>query len=353
MKILLYSFCFCLFCHGVICAGWNEDFDEESYVLGKHLDCLHTKTYEDFYGTFTQLRKMLLKDASLRRQLAAATSQQRIIFLKPREGLVVKKRASNRLHDFFSWELANLFGVDDYVVPSFPVEIAGKKVIIQKMEPFTFGQGKMQMPSSFIIKKIHLVTYWKAHFAAYLIGLGDLVGKNIGVSSEGVIRFFDLEYSLHYCNKPARTNRSFKTGFSPQSLEWPQYRYRLDQKSAENLREYVHSLDGVEEKLKLYLEGRKLPFEFDMEGFLQRLQNIRLFALEEGKSFRDFYAFLYPKLSPGLDFLTRIAESIFHQKVGHGSALVLICRRLEKQNVSSEDGKELEKWIHTYVDSDE
>lgn len=350
MRVFFYFLCIVFIHQGVLTADWNQNLDEESFVLWKNLENLQMQEYENNYEFFTNLRKNLLKDFSLKKQIAETSSRQRIVFLKPKDQIVIKKRASNRIHEFFAWELACLLGLGDYVVPSFPMEISGKKVIVQRMEPFTFAQARTQLPLPSMMRKVSLETYWKAHLAAYLIGLGDMVGKNIGISPAGMIRFFDLEYSLSYLNSPIRTDRTFKTGFAPQSLEWSQYSQPLDRKTAQDLQKLVASFLNAEKKMETYQISRTLPFIFNEDGFRERLEKIRAFSFKEGQSFRDFYASLYPRLSEGLDSLVRIAENVFGEKVGHGSALMLICRKVEMDSLSKTDKKQIEKWISTYVD---
>lgn len=328
-------------------ADWNEAFDQETHFLIQKMECLQGN-YKTNYDFFIKVRKGILKDLLLKKQIAATKVDQKMILLRPRDGLVIKKRARNNIQELFTWEFSYLIGGDFFLVPSFPVEIGGKKIIVQKMEPFEFKKDPVAESIPKEVKKVSIEEYWMAHFQAYLLGLSDLVGQNVGVNKIGHIRFFDMESSFHFCNQVVRTERSFKPGFLSQSLEWPQYRQALDAQTASKLRRFVDGLSSVEERLETYLSCRNAPL--DVDAFLFRLNKVRSFPLNEGVSFKDFYAFLFPEIAPGLDELSWIASDILKRKVGHGSALILICRWLDRYTVSHEQRMILKDWIDRYID---
>ncbi len=345
------GFLFIAFCVlgliGCLQAGWNEKFDKQSEMLAEQIEEFKGE-YQEIYTSFAKMRKGLLKDFLLNKQINLAAQDQRIILLRPRDGVVIKKRSNDNINELFTWELSYLLGGSGFLVPSFPIEIAEKRIIIQKMEPFTFKKDKVMEGVPKEAKKVTVEEYWKAHLQAYLLGLADLVGQNIGVNSLSHIRFFDMESSLHYQNEPHRTERSFKTGFVAQSLEWPQYRQPLDHKTVTSLKKYIESMASLEPKLEEYLFYRAAPV--DVDGLLFRLEKVRTFPLQEGSTFRDLYGFIFPKLSPGLDELAHIASEISQRTLDHGSALILVCRWLNQYDLSFSQKQAVEDWISRYID---
>ena len=190
--------------------------------------------------------------------------------------------------------------------------------------------------------------YWTAHLQAYILGIGDLLGRNIGVNLDGRIRFFDVEASFRYAEEILRLSNSVRIGFVAESFDWPQYRAPLDKKTAENLRAFVEKLSSFEEKASIYQECRGLHVLTD--ALLFRLEKIRAFPFVEGQSFRDFYGYAYPTINAGLDDLNRIVSRIYKRKVDHGASLIFISQHIEKTKLSSEERRDIEDWISKYVD---
>lgn len=193
-----------------------------------------------------------------------------------------------------------------------------------------------------------LETYWKAHLQAYILGMSDLASANIGVNKKGMIRFFDNEACLIYYNRAFRTSMSFSNGFISQSFDWPHYRTPLDKKTALKVKNFILGFAHFEENLNKYLQLR--PLKILETGLKYRLDQVRNFSIEEGASFCDFYATLYPQMSPGLDQLNKIAGKIMHRTVDHGSALFFACKRIKHYQLSEEDRAAIQLWIKTYID---
>jgi hypothetical protein len=341
-------FLFILLTSRLLWGDWNEEFDANTRLLLEAFPCLETKEYEEAYARFSCYRESLLQDPVFTSVMKESVRKDKILVLKQAEGFVVKKRTDDCINELFVWELSLLMGTPSYILPSFPLEIGNKKVIVQQIEPFVFGRKKTKVPMKPNLKRVSAVTYWKAHLQAYLLGLSDLVGRNIGVNEEGQIRFFDIEGCFNYRNFPARTESSFHAGFVSHSLDWPHYRKRLNKKEARELESFIQSLEGLEEKIGAYQFFR--PLSLDGKGFLERLEKVQTFSLQEGKSFCDFYGFLYPKLSPGLDELCEIIEPILGRKVGHGSALMFSSRLGPKHKLSLKQKRALQQWVEQYVD---
>ena len=330
-------------------ANWNEDFEVQSRALIKSLPQFQTESYLQEYEGFSEIKESLVRDGSLKRKLIDSPLSDRTIILRPRQGVVIKKRADNIIRELFAYEVSLLLGSSvSSFVPAFPLEIGGKKVIIQKMEPFDFGKGDRELPSSSSIKKVSVEGYWKAHLQAYILGIGDLLGRNIGVNAEGKIRFFDVEASFRYSDEIYRRQNAIGIGFVAESFDWPQYRMPLDKKTAENLRNFIRKLSGFEEKASIYQECRGYPVL--TKELLFRLAKVRAFSFEEGQTFRDFFGLAYPTIDAGLDDLNRIVSHIYKRKVDHGASLIFISQHIEKMKLTSEEKKEVEDWIARYVD---
>jgi hypothetical protein len=329
-------------------ADWNQDFDEKTKRLIEQTPELQQKTYLDSYEHFIEARGLLLQDPVIRKKMSRAAPGDKLTFLDFSDQVVMKKRRNDHIHELFAWELSCLIGLSDYVVPSFPVEISGKKVILQSKEKFTFGKGKSSMPPLHDVNTVSLESYWKAHFCAYLLGIADLVGKNIGIGNKGNILFFDAEVSFSYQNQPFRTKDGFSTGFIAESFEWPQYNTPLDAKTIQSLQNFIKGLDNIEDTLRLYEECRSFPIVSN--DFTYRLDKIRNFSFKEGETFRDFFTFVYPKLGAGLDKLSHKVGWILEKKVGHGAALIFMTRQIHRQTLSPRQKKSLDKWLNAYID---
>jgi hypothetical protein len=347
MRLLICKCFICLFWALSLQADWNADHDITSKELIESLPAFYAGEYKQARHLFMQIREVLLRDGLLKRQIKETAAENRLILLRPREGVVIKKRAGSYIHELFAWEVSLLFGSSSCVVPSFPVEISGKRVILQQMEPFHFGKGENERPSPSAIKKVCLHDYWKAHLQAYLLGLGDLLGRNIGIDPDGKIRFFDTEATFRYQNQPRLDNGLVAVGFIMESFDWPQYRMPLDRKSVELIRRFIKELQDFEERLSIYENIR--PVSILREDLLVRLEKIRNFPLEEGRSFRDFFGYIYPDLDDGLDELNHIVSHIIGSRVDHGASLFFVSQRMRRYQLSSESKRLLDEWMAKYI----
>ena len=339
--------CLLLCSYWLFAADWNQTFDEESLLLLQELPLLQQTPYAEKLAHFLKKREKLLKNESLKNTLLKRSLQSKFYLFLREQNLILKKRRNNHIHDCFAWELSYLLNAPDYVTPSFPVEIGGKRVIIQPLETFEVGKGKEETHTEKAIQSISLETYWKAHFVAYLLGLADLAGRNIGITPKGQIRFFDTEIALSYFNTPTKTPFSFTTGYILQSFDWPQYRKPLDKKTAEHLKKFILSLAHFEEHVQVYKERRHITIP--EEALLFRLSKVRSFPLEEGRAFRDFFGYTCPRMSEGLDRLNRIVGAILNRKVDHGSTLFFTCRWMKTKKLTAQQNQEIQEWIIHYI----
>lgn len=345
IRYLIVSF---LLCSPLLYSDWNEDFDTQSTLLIHDIPALQHPKYLKHYAHFKSIRDVLTNDASLIKQIQAADPGKKLMVNKKNINVIIKKRRNNHIHDAYAWELSYLLGSNRYVLPSFPMEIGGIRVIVQKLESFEFANKNGDGYSKGLLKKISLETYWKAHLQAFLLGFSDLASANIGVNSKGVIRFFDNEASLIYYNTPFKNELCFSTGFVCQSFDWPQYNTSIDSTTAESLRNFVEGLSNYEETLKIYAAHR--PVFMGEEGVKHRLNIIRNFNFQTGVTFRDFYAAVFPRLSAGLDEMNQIANRIMKRNVGHGSTLFFSCRRIKDYKLSPQDKAEIQQWVNRYIE---
>lgn len=326
-------------------ADWNQDFDRETALLIEEIPFFQSKEYLKEKKTFTHLFEQLLKDASVKRQIAQAPAQEKKMIFDHDRGIVIKKRRNNHIFDLFVWELSFLLGTSEFVVPSYPLDIAGKRVIVQKLENFKHGDGEGHYPDN-LLEKVSLETYWKAHFQAYLLGLSDMAAGNIGINPHGKIRFFDNEASLTYYNVPFKTEKSFSTGFICHSFDWPQFSQPLDASTAKALQAFVASLADFETHYPTYLSHRPL----NEQGIFFRLEKVRQFEIKKGTTFNDFFNFVFPKLGSGMPELNHLVSTLLHTKARHGTSLFYVCRKMLKNPPEAKKRALIEAWINKYVD---
>ena len=325
----------------------DEAFDATTIATWEALSCLHVKSYQESYEFFLQLRKKLLRDGALHKLFSSLTNEDKQIFPNPKEGFVLKKRPRQRILEFYAWETSFLLDEESSIVPSFPLWIADCGVIIQEMEPFLFGKGKQEMPPLKEIQKVSLEEYWLAHLRAYLLGLGDLLGRNMGINPQGKIRFFDAEYAFFYTNLLYREDYSIVMGFRAESMDWSQFTQPLDRKTVQVIQKFIVGLEGLEERLQIYEQMRHVTLF--SQGAYERLQQVREFPLQEGVTFNDFLFWIYPSLQGGLEPLQEIVSAIYKRKVGPGTALIFLSQYACKRLIADKYKERLRAWIDLYI----
>ena len=328
-------------------AGWNEEFDEQSLALAEQIEEFQGQ-YLEQYEVFSQVREEFLLDADLKKMTFRSKEEDKFLMAKVREGWIVKKRRLQNVGECFTGELSCLLGAFGVIPPAFPMEIGGKLVVVQKMDSFTLAKKKTKMPPKLVLQSVSLEEYWKAHLVAYILGLGDLVGRNVGVTAEGEIRFFDTERCFRYQKKIERDQLRVHISFVSQSLDWPQCRMPLTERSWKEVLKFVRQLSTVREKIFTYCHYRNLPTV--AEDLLYRLDKVCAFPLEKGKSFYDFYAFLEPGPLQGMDKLSAIISPILGRKAGLGSSLFFLVSTNKKHAISFEQREKIEQWIEEYIE---
>ncbi len=179
----------------------------------------------------------------------------------------------------------------------------------------------------------------------YLLGCGDLVARNIGLTVEGKICLFDLERVFFYQNKVLVEEGRLVPSFVSQAFDWPQYAHKLDAKDVcairalqEQLRAILVFWPQVSAYFSLYIEE---------SAFLERVEKVVSFPVEEGSSFYDFYCWIEPAIAPYLSDLAPIAEKIYKRAVGHGSILMMLTRSHRTSSLSKKDKEEVKQWIQS------
>lgn len=344
--ILIYTLLIAC-CYG----DWNRDFDRQTEALLEHLIEPRVATYKKQYRAFQKIREKCLVDLALKGSILKLDPSEKEIFYKLEDNLFVKKRANNNLKEAYVWEISTLLGSRSCIVPAFPLYIGGKFVILQNQESFFIREKGSFSPSKAVLKKVSTESYWEGHLQAYLFGIGDLVGRNIGVSKEGRIRFFDAEGSFSYNDYPGYpkviNKEGFCTGFFAHSLAWPHFEESLTQKDVEELQKLIDSWQHLEENIQIYLAFRQAPL--NLEKMLYRLEKIRSFPLEKGKSFKDFYAHLFPRVGEGLEELKQMVSKLLDKKVSSGEAIVWSRKGMSYFAFPEKQRKEMRQWIATYI----
>jgi hypothetical protein len=348
IHIFIFQVFFIVLLHHPVHADWNSRFDRQSAALSDAIPLLQNPKYHQDCEGLRGLRDTLVKDSKLIKQLKESDPNKKIMIFRKDLRVVIKKRRNNHIHDLYAWELSYLIGCEKYVVASFPMEIGGIRVIVQRLESFEFGDNFGGGYSRNTLKDISLETYWKAHIQAYILGFSDLAAANIGVNSKGIIRYFDNEASLIYYNTPFKTDSGFSTGFICHSFDWDQFNASLDASTAKKLRDFVDNLGNFEEDLKTYLTYR--PVTISEEGIQYRLNIVRNFNFEKGATFHDFYSTIFPRISAGSQALIQIANKILKRKVGFGNALFFTCRPKRDIFLSEQDKAAISYWVANYIE---
>ena len=335
-----------------VLGNWNASFDEQTQNLSQLIPVFQSQDYKNHVDHFIRVRKQLLADASSTNEIRKAPPQNKLrLFYRPssksNEEIIIKKRRHNHIHDLYAWELSYLLGCSEFILPSFPIEIAEKRVILQFKESFKHGTKEGEYPGK-LLQKVSLLNYWKSHLLAYILGLSDLAAGNIGIDEKGNIRFFDNEACLIYYNTPFKTEKSFSTGFISQSFDWPQYRQPVNEKIVKKLNAWIQSWANFEDLLKAYSSVRSISIS--QEGLSTRLSKVRSFDIHEGVAFRDFFGSIYPKLSPGLDELNSIVSKILNKKVDHGLSLYFLGRGILNAKLTQQQQRQIKDWVDRHVD---
>ncbi len=335
-------FCFFIVFVAHLYAGWNDDFDSSTEKLVAELSDLSNSGYLDSYECFVDVRRSLLKNASLKNRMKNAFYDDKFIVDNPVYGCILKKRKYDNIKECFVWEVSHFLNASQFFVPSFAIDIGGRKSIVQRKESFIIGEDSSYSHPKNFIEMVSLIDFWKSHLVLYILGGKDLVARNIGINSRGELRFFDMENSFVYSFKKEMINT--RVQFAMHSFDWPQYRRPLDEIEAKELEGFIGSWRGFEKKISLYMKYR--PTHFSIERMFQRLAKVRSFSLEKGKSFCDFYGFLFPERALALEELNQIVSEIKGVEVDHGTALCLISSKSELARLSLSHRNALEKWAN-------
>lgn len=342
---LFFLFLFSTF---TLLADWNRDFDLRSHKLIKEFSEFQSPEYLESYSCFLKARENLLKNDSLQNIIKISSFDDKFIMNSKLDDFIFKKRKSDNIKELFVYEVSHLLGGSQFFLPSFPVEIHERKVIVQQKESFIIGEDPLLMPTKEVLQLVSLSDFWKSHLILYILGGRDLVGRNIGVSDKGKLRFFDMENSFVYNSR--KSDVANVVQFATQAFDWFHYRKPLDQKTAKDLCLFIRNLQGFENKIARYARYYR-PLRFSKEGMFARLAKVRSFSFTSGKSFYDFYAFLYPERSVGLEKLNQIVSQIKGRKVDHGTSLCLISSRTAFSQLSEGNQKILKKWIEENLKS--
>lgn len=343
--IILY-----FFLHPSAHADWNEEFDAQSAMLVKHVPSLRNRQYLNEYKFFKSIREILVNDPLLIKELQEVALDRKLRIINETSNVIIKKRFNNKTKDLYPWELSYLLKGDKYILPSFPMEIGGTHVIVQKLEAFEYGAMIGNGYTEGTLEKVSLETYWKANILAYILGFWDLAAPNIGVNPKGIIRFFDNESCLVYFDTPFRgPEMGFTVGFISHSFDWNQFTTPLDKSTAAKLKKYIKSLKNFEKELSAYLKFR--PINFENDGIHFRLNLLRNFNFKKGISFYDLYSVIYPRITLGFEELIDITrKGLNREDIGYGTAL-FFCSYLHKRFIISEEvSEDLRHWIDTYIE---
>lgn len=349
-NICILTFVMSFHCFFLI-ADWNSNFDAKTAKLLEALPALKHPEYLEKLAFFKKVRTKLLKDSSLVSKVKNSSPDDKVMVSKPNLHVIVKKRRRDGIDDFYAWELSYLSGSNAYVLPSFPVMMGGQKCIVQILESFDLGSKEGGGYPISSLNKVTMETYWKALLQCSVLGIGDMVATNIGISPKGMVRYFDNEVALSYRNLPTRTSIAFSMGFITQALDWPHYRSPLDLTDAKKIKRFIRKLSHFEKDIATYSDYRHI--KYSKNDLKERLDRMRSFPIQEGSTFRDYIGWIYPKLSPGLDELNHIVASFLNKNVSeidHGTSFFFMTRRIKRYTPTASQALAVEQWIQRYVD---
>jgi len=331
--------------------GWNENYINDSLLLTQvipYYQCDKSNYFSNIQE-FLGLTYKIEQNRGLVNKIIELNHNSKINFPDPSSGLIIKKRLYNNIDEAYAWELSYLLEGNNFITPSFPLQIGNNTTIIQKWEYFKKGAWLTLHPPQHVIKKVSLENYWKAHFLAFILGHNDLSGANIGITPRGTIRFFDNEGIFQRELIPKKTQDAFFVSFVSVSFDWPQYRMPIDKHTAQRLREFIIQINKNKPQILLYSEIRGIPKAGNF--ILENIEILNQFDISEGKSFLSFIGFLYPTLIDGLDKLNKIVAKVLHPNIDHGVALFFATRMVKYYNLSIQIRNELNAWIDQYVSS--
>lgn len=280
-------------------------------------------------------------DPFVQTSMASALPEQKKLFVWEDKPYVLKKRAYGGCKEALAWEVSSLLMNNPSCVPSFCCEIAGFWVVVQPKEEFVISSQATNEEK----EAVSLFAYWKAHLEAYLLGLGDLVGRNIGIRPDHSLCFFDAECSFHYRIRLSYLYLQTAEIFISQAFDWSQFYAPLDRQTAALLEQYVRSWQ--EESVQEYALAHQslLPW---ME-LSTRMVHIQSFAYQAGKSFADFYRDAFPRVFAGLPTLCHIVSLLEGRVVHEGEALVYLAYLAGRYPPFFPGLSALRKWCLAYL----
>jgi len=310
--------------------------------------------YATAYEQFVLFRDELSSYPSLYKQCAKADKEEKWMYMLPREGWVLKKRRRDNVNEVWTWELSCLLGTGTRVLPAFVLEMGDNAIVAQQMERFVFGEKKTKIPPRRLLRSVSVGEYWKAFLMAYILGFHDLVGRNIGITPQGQIIFFDTESAFRYDIETKRVGPiQISCAFIAQAFDWPQAQMILRGQDLLGVQEFVSELSLFKERIERYVQGRTLVFS--LEQILERVQTVEQFfqqAWQHEVCFYDFYAFIEPRFMQGFSELCVLLSSIMERDVALGSALFFLSRQAKRYKLSHRDQEKLHAWIEKYVDEE-
>lgn len=281
---------------------WNDTFLESSNILVEKLDSFKHSNFQDKIKLLQEIKFDIEKN-HFDQDISKLSLETKENFFK--DEYVIKKRPGDHIFESHCWEIAILFS-SDYVTPSYPLKIGNNTVIVQPMEQVKVADRTMKnLPKE--SSTVSLKNYFLSHIFSFLVGAQDLSGKNIGITPEGNIRFFDNEDVFNF-GALQKSELSFFAPFLSTAFDWNQYRQPIDADLAKDITNYINELNHKKMDLEKYAKIRNLPNEITF-GILSKMDTLNGFKFEKGTTFRDFFIYLYPKLS-NLDGLKKQVKDI-------------------------------------------
>lgn len=271
-------------------------------------------------------------------------------YLLKRGSCYLKKRhEGNAMNDLYVWELASVLQENPNIPAVIVYRFKDMDMLIQEAVEMEIGLAYKGSPKS--ARQVGLEEYWMGNLISYVLGLCDLHAGNIGITKDLRMVFFDNEFLDEYTNVPRFKHFAINEHsiFISGSFDWPQYRLVVDEILANKLTALASSWTDAIESIRVYSKMRNLPQKY-VDAIVRKIELISDFPFRNGVRFADFYAYLYPELSEGLDDLCAIVGKCMGRKIGPGTALSKILQLNGSRSTGVEQvRKELDNWSKVYV----
>lgn len=361
-------FCFLILLHPLFgevnSSSQNPNIELQAKLLRQHQDLV-----DEFYITETQKILGLLMPIDQKH-----TDNESLFPLKHEKGYEpmpipyfdpsLEVWIKPRGNEFFFWEIAGILGCTKFIPPAIPFYHCGQLCSIQKHCPSIIC-GPLFISMSPCAKTVSVRNFWEFNIIAFLFGLKDLNGKNIGVSRRGDVWLFDFERfdSTEIISQYPIEVGSYKTlytSFTSMSFDWPQFLKPLTMQDANAI---IQLLEAISHRLSNLSDISKfmtfaslyMPIEHIenyLNNMLEKLNLLKGIEIKPGLTFKDLYLELFPKLKNQESKVKAIAGKLWPGfSGGFGSIIMKFHTTTNLIDLNPTGLKELTEWVNSLYQS--